>query len=59
MTAPLLPSDHASAVAWLRENWTTAERPLIPAIRRRFDVGPIEAVQILREASPHRKERSP
>ncbi|TIL59249.1 MAG: hypothetical protein E5Y79_16060 [Mesorhizobium sp.] len=56
MTAPLSPAEHAVAVAWLRENWPTAPRPLVPTIRRRFGVGPIEAVAILREASPHGRE---
>ncbi|MES0074121.1 hypothetical protein [Mesorhizobium sp. M0058] len=56
MTTSLTPADHARAVDWLRANWSTAERPLIPMIRRRFDAGPIEAVAILREASPHRRE---
>ncbi|TIL95208.1 MAG: hypothetical protein E5Y73_07565 [Mesorhizobium sp.] len=56
MTAPLSPADHAGAVAWLRENWSTAERPLVPMLRKRFDLGPIEAVAILREASPHGRE---
>ncbi|MER9306773.1 hypothetical protein [Mesorhizobium sp. M0496] len=56
MTAPLSPADHAGAVAWLKANWSTAERPLIPTIRERYGAGAIEAVQILREASPHRPE---
>ncbi|OBQ72254.1 hypothetical protein [Mesorhizobium loti] len=53
MTAPLSPTDHAAAVAWLKANWSAAERPLVPMIRERFGAGPIEAVAILREASPH------
>ncbi|RWN44774.1 MAG: hypothetical protein EOR96_00050 [Mesorhizobium sp.] len=57
MTAPP-PTDHDCAVAWLRENWSTAERPLVPMLRKRFCVGPIEAVAILREASPHRREEA-
>ncbi|MFC3323317.1 hypothetical protein [Mesorhizobium cantuariense] len=58
MTAPLTPTDHTSAVAWLRDNWSTAARPLIPMIRDRFGVGPIEAVAILREASPHARREA-
>lgn len=56
MIESLSPTDHASAVTWLRENWSTVNRPLVPMIRKRFGVGPVEAVAILREASPHRRE---
>jgi len=54
MTAvPLSPAAHAEAVAWLRANWSTVSRPIVPAIRDHCGCGSIEAVAILREVSPH------
>lgn len=39
------------AAAWYRENRATAERPLIPALRRRFGLTAHEAIMALREAN--------
>ncbi len=39
------------AAAWYRDNRDTAERPLIPALRRRFGLTAHEAVMALREAN--------
>lgn len=39
-----------AAARWYRANRETAERPLIPALRRRFGLTAHEAVQALREA---------
>lgn len=39
------------AAAWYREHRETAERPLIPALRRRFGLTSHEAVMALREAN--------
>jgi len=38
------------AAAWYREHRDTAEQPIIPAIRRRFGLTPLEAIMALREA---------
>jgi hypothetical protein len=38
------------AAAWYRDNREAVERPLIPALRRRFGLSAHEAVMALREA---------
>jgi hypothetical protein len=39
------------AAAWYREHRATVERPLVPALRRRFGLTSHEAVMALREAN--------
>lgn len=39
------------AAHWLRANRDLAERPIIPALRRRFGLTPLEACQAIREAN--------
>ncbi|TGP50412.1 hypothetical protein EN873_24915 [bacterium M00.F.Ca.ET.230.01.1.1] len=39
------------AIAWYRENHLTCERPLIPALRRRFNLSALEACQVMRLAN--------
>jgi hypothetical protein len=38
------------AAAWYRENRDTAEQPIIPNIRRRFGLTPLEVIMAMREA---------
>jgi len=38
------------AAAWYRANAATCEHPIIPALRRRFDLTPLQAISVLREA---------
>jgi hypothetical protein len=48
--------DHASsavldeAAAWLSANWNSVKRPLLPAIRKRFDVDSVGSIEIIRQA---------
>lgn len=49
--------DHESSAAideaahWLRANSDLAERPIIPALRRRFGLTPLDACKAIREAN--------
>ncbi|TGQ01420.1 MULTISPECIES: hypothetical protein [unclassified Mesorhizobium] len=38
------------AAAWYRANLTSIEHPIIPALRRRFGLTPLQAVAVIREA---------
>lgn len=38
------------AAAWYRANLATCEHPIIPALRRRFGLTPVQAIAVLREA---------
>ncbi|AZO75014.1 MAG: hypothetical protein E5V92_01985 [Mesorhizobium sp.] len=51
-------TDHAGeaprleeAVAWFREHHLTCERPFVPALRRRFGLSPLEAINVMRFAN--------
>ncbi|BCG80085.1 hypothetical protein [Mesorhizobium sp. 113-3-3] len=39
------------AAVWLAVNWWKAERPLVPFLRRRFGLTPMEAVTAMRESA--------
>lgn len=39
-----------NAAAWYAEHRDTCERPIVPALRRRFGLSTLEACQALREA---------
>ncbi|TIL93061.1 MAG: hypothetical protein E5Y73_14830 [Mesorhizobium sp.] len=39
------------AAAWYRANAETCERPIIPALRSRFGLTPLQAIAVLREAA--------
>ncbi|MER9723129.1 MULTISPECIES: hypothetical protein [unclassified Mesorhizobium] len=39
------------AAAWYRANASACEHPIIPALRRRFGLTPLQAVAVLREAA--------
>lgn len=41
----------SSAAEWYATNRETAERPIIPALRRRFGLSPLEAIIAVREAA--------
>jgi len=38
------------AAAWYRAHGATCEHPVIPALRRRFGLTPLQAIVVLREA---------
>lgn len=45
-------SDKADeAAVWLAANWWKAERPLVPNLRKRFGLSPVEAVHAMRESA--------
>lgn len=39
------------AARWYAANRDACERPTIPTLRRRFDLTPLQAVQVIREAA--------
>ncbi|RWN40264.1 MAG: hypothetical protein EOR96_17380 [Mesorhizobium sp.] len=39
------------AAAWYRANAATCEHPVIPALRSRFGLTPLQAIAVLREAA--------
>lgn len=39
------------AAAWYRANATTCEHPIIPTLRNRFGLTPLQAIAVLREAA--------
>ncbi|MBZ9695508.1 hypothetical protein [Mesorhizobium sp. CO1-1-9] len=38
------------AAAWYRANASVCERPIVTALRRRFNLTPLEAISAIREA---------
>ncbi|RUW81489.1 hypothetical protein [Mesorhizobium sp. M2A.F.Ca.ET.067.02.1.1] len=38
------------AAAWYRAHFATCEHPVIPALRKRFGLTPLQAIAVLREA---------
>ncbi|MES0016516.1 hypothetical protein [Mesorhizobium sp. M0036] len=45
-------SDKADeAAVWLAVNWWKAERPLVPNLRKRFGLTPLEVVHAMRECA--------
>ena len=39
------------AAVWLAAHWWKAERPLVPFLRKRFGLTPLEAIQSMRESA--------
>jgi hypothetical protein len=44
----------AVAASWLAEGWADKSKPIVPQLRRRFSLTPLEAVRALREAALQR-----
>jgi len=50
------PAGISEAAEYVLLNWEAIERPLLPALRRRFDLSPLQAIEALREANRKRQE---